>query len=42
MFEQLSRAIGWRVMELQSDGKKAAHAGLKGKNNPKLKALRDF
>jgi len=33
VFAQLSRAIGRRVKELQSNGKKVAHMGPKGKNN---------
>ena len=31
-FQQVSSTIGWRVMELQSDGKQVAHAGLSGKS----------
>jgi len=28
VFEQLSSSLVWRVMVVQSDGKKVAHAGL--------------
>jgi len=37
--EQLSSSIVWQVMGLQSDGKKVADVGLKGKTNLELKVL---
>ena len=38
-FEQLSSAIGGRVMMLQSDDFQVAHMGPEGKNNPVPKVL---